>query len=120
MRCPFCSHPETKVLESRDTGDKLDTTRRRRECLSCAKRFTTYERIENIPLIVVKKDGAREQFDREKMRRGLVRSCEKRPISQDVIEKTVDEIEAELRQMDSTEVSSKDIGNLVMKKLKKL
>ena len=104
MICPFCSHTETKVIESRETGSKMENTRRRRECLKCSKRFTTYERVENVPLTVIKKDGTREQFDREKVRKGIIHSCEKRPITQEQIEKVIDEIELELRQMDAVEI----------------
>lgn len=120
MICPFCSHADTKVIESRETGANLESTRRRRECLKCSKRFTTYERIENVPIVVIKKEGTREQFDREKVRKGIMKSCEKRPITQDQIEKVVDEIESDLRQRDNVEIPSTEIGDLVMKKLRKL
>lgn len=120
MICPFCSHTDTKVIESRETGPKLENTRRRRECLGCSKRFTTYERIENVPLTVIKKDGTRVQFDREKLRRSIIIPCQKRPISQEQIDKMVDEIELDLRQRDNIEIPSKEIGDLVTKKLMKL
>ena len=119
MKCPFCSHAETKVLESRETGADMEHTRRRRECLKCEKRFTTYERVEQSPLIVIKKDGTREQFDRSKLRRAITIPCQKRAITQDQIEQMVDEIELELRQRDNAEIPSKDIGDLIMKKLKR-
>lgn len=115
MRCAFCDHPETKVTDKRD-GE--ETTRRRRQCLSCGKRFTTYERPE-VNIIVVKKDGRRERFDRQKLLNGVTRACEKRPVSREAIEKTVSEIEAELR-MYGTEIPSRTIGELVMEKLKTL
>ncbi|MEM3555549.1 MAG: transcriptional regulator NrdR [Candidatus Micrarchaeia archaeon] len=119
MRCPYCSSEKTRVIDSRDLGE-LEITRRRRECRKCKKRFTTYERVETIDLVVIKKDGRREKFDRGKLLAGVQKACEKRPISQERIEKLVEEIERELRNMDSLEVESKVIGELVMKKLKKL
>lgn len=118
MQCPYCSYPETKVIDTRES--ETSTTRRRRECLKCRKRFTTYERVELINLIVVKKDGRREQFNRKKLLTGVIKACEKRPIPIQKIEKIVDEIEIELRNKDSVEISSKEIGQLVMKKLEKL
>lgn len=114
-RCPYCSFDETRVVDKRDHED---STRRRRECLKCNKRFTTYERAE-VNLIVVKKDGTRERYDRNKLLTGIVKACEKRPISQETIEKIVDDIEAELRGY-GREASSRDIGELVMDKLKKI
>ncbi|MBN1157371.1 transcriptional regulator NrdR [Candidatus Woesearchaeota archaeon] len=119
MRCPFCNHEETKVTDKRETGFGT-TTRRRRECLKCRKRFTTYERIELINIRVIKKDGSREQFSREKIKNGIVRACEKRPISIDKIEKIVDFVEAEIRGENQKEISTAAIGNMVMKRLKKL
>lgn len=104
-------------METRDSGE---VTRRRRECPRCKKRFTSYERVENLDLIVIKKDGRREKFDREKLRRGLVKAAEKRPVSTDTIESIVGGIERELRNKTSTEVSSGTVGNLVLRKLKKL
>ncbi len=120
MKCPFCSHAETKVLDSRESEDDLN--RRRRECEKCGKRFTTYERIELPSLLVIKKDGNREQFDREKVRRGMLHACEKRPIAHEAIEKVAAEIEAEIRQKheDDHEVKSSEIGQAVMRKLKAL
>jgi transcriptional repressor NrdR len=118
MRCPYCSSDELKVLDKRTSDEK--SIWRRRECLKCGKRFTTYERVESVDLIVVKKDGRRERFDRNKLKSGILKSCEKRPITNEMIEKTVDEIEGELRGEDSIEIPSRRIGELVMKKLKKL
>ena len=119
MNCPFCGHTETKVLDKRETADGK-TTRRRRECLKCAKRFTTYERMEMGDLSVIKKDGRRELFDRNKVERGALRACEKRPVSREAIDRLVDETENEIRNRGSAEVPSKLIGDIVMKKLKRL
>lgn len=119
MKCPYCGSRDTEVVETRDSED-LETIRRRRECISCKKRFTTYERIENINLIVIKKDGKREQFDRDKLKRGIIRSCEKTKVSLEEIEKIVTEIERELRGSDSVEIESKKIGQLVATRLKTL
>ncbi len=117
MKCPYCFNEETQVIDSRETEDQA-AVRRRRECAKCEKRFTTYERIELLDLIVVKKDGSRQAFDRNKLIAGIRRACEKRPIPTEKIERAVDEIEQELRTMASNEVQSKLIGNLVMKKLR--
>jgi len=119
MKCPYCGSKDTEVVETRDSED-LETIRRRRECLSCRKRFTTYERIENVNLIVIKKDGRREQFDRDKLKRGIIRSCEKTKVSLETIEKIVTEIERELRSGESVEIESKKIGQIIATKLKKL
>lgn len=119
MKCPYCGITDTEVVETRDSED-LETIRRRRECGHCSKRFTTYERIENINLIVIKKDGRREQFDRDKLKRGIIRSCEKTKVPLDVIEQIVSDIEMELRGEAGVEVESKKIGNMVAAKLKKL
>ncbi|OGH05169.1 MAG: transcriptional regulator NrdR [Candidatus Levybacteria bacterium RBG_16_35_11] len=119
MKCPYCGSNETEVVETRDSED-LETIRRRRACLKCEKRFTTYERVENVTLVVIKKDGKREQFNREKLKNGIFRSCEKTTVSADKIEKIVTEIERELRGADSVEVESKKIGQLVAARLKKL
>lgn len=119
MKCPYCESQDTEVVETRESDD-FATTRRRRECTKCKKRFTTYERVENIPLLVIKKDGRREPFLREKLRTGIVKACEKRPVSIDLIESLVDEIERELRGKETTEISSKTIGNMVLRKLKKI
>ena len=118
MICPYCSSEDTKVVDKRSSDDK--TFRRRRECEKCRKRFTTYERIEIVPLTVIKRDGRRENFDRNKIRLGIMKACEKRPISQDKIEKVVDEIENELRSMDTVEIKSKIIGDMIIEKLKLL
>ena len=119
MKCPYCGSKETEVVETRDSDD-LETIRRRRACLKCEKRFTTYERVENINLVVIKKDGRREQFNRDKLKSGIIRSCEKTKVSLDRIEKIVVEIERELRGADSVEVESKKIGHMVAQRLKKL
>lgn len=118
MICPYCGGEDTRVIDKRASDDK--TFRRRRECEKCHKRFTTYERIEIVPLTVIKRDGRREDFDRNKIRIGIMKACEKRPISQEKIEKVVNEIENELLNMDTTEIKSKIIGNLVIEKLKDL
>ncbi|KYK24490.1 hypothetical protein AYK26_06625 [Euryarchaeota archaeon SM23-78] len=118
MRCPFCSNKDTRVVETRETGEEV--TRRRRECLSCKKRFTTYEKLENFNLRIIKKDGAREFFDKEKLRRGILKACEKRPVSNEDIDRVVDDIERVLRNKHAPEVKSSVIGDLVMKHLKKL
>ena len=119
MRCLFCGHTESKVIDSRAT-DEGATIRRRRECLECGKRFTTYEKIESIPIIVVKKDGTRESFDRDKIINGIVRACEKRPISLKDIESVVEEIETKLYNLLEKEVSTEKIGEMVMERLQKL
>lgn len=117
MKCPFCAFEESKVIDSRPT-DEGERIRRRRECMSCGKRFTTYEIIESVPVVVVKKDKSREVFDREKLFNGMMRACEKRPVSVEVIEKCIDEIEVELQNSLDREVTSVKIGELVMDKLK--
>ena len=119
MICPFCAHDATKVLDKRE-GDSGKVTRRRRECQKCGRRFTTFERAETLDLLIVKKDGKREIFDRGKLRGGIIKACEKRPVSAESIEKVIDEIEADLRKSGTSEVASKIIGELVTKKLKKL
>ena len=119
MRCPYCGFSETKVLDSRESEDS-DVTRRRRECEKCSKRFTTYERVEMIDLRVIKKNGNIEAFDRNKVLKGALKACEKRPIKIEKIEKLVDDIESELRKKETTEIPSKVIGELVMEKLKEL
>jgi len=119
MKCAYCGNEDTKVIDKRDTED-LGATRRRRECLKCSKRFTTYERVEEADIIVVKNDGSRERFERQKVINGLLKACEKRPISMDKIEKIADYVESELRKRDSIEVDSKSIGKIVMRRLKTL
>ena len=119
MKCPYCSHFDTAVLDSRDSED-LATIRRRRECLKCEKRFTTYERIEMIDLVIIKKDGSRQNFSREKLLNGIRKATEKRPVSTDDIERSVDAIERELRRKDNTDIPSRTLGEIVMRKLKML
>ena len=117
MKCPYCSYEESKVIDSRPT-DEGERIRRRRECLKCGKSFTTYEVIENVPLIVVKKDRSREAFDRGKLLRGLLRACEKRPVTLEQVEHMVDEIESQLQNSLEREVASTKIGEYAMEKLK--
>ena len=119
MTCPYCGSKEIEVIETRDSED-LSTIRRRRECLKCEKRFTTYERIENVDLVVIKKDGRREQFDRDKLKRGITQSSQKTKVSTEAIERIVTEIERELRAADSIEVESRKIGQMVAARLKKI
>ena len=119
MKCPFCLYSETKVTDKRDMPD-INLIRRRRECLKCGKRFTTYERIELVGLTVIKKDGRRESFNRDKLLAGVLKACEKRPIPRENIEKLVDEVMAELRNYDEREILSRAVGKLVMEKLKYL
>ncbi len=116
MRCPFCSSDNTRVIDSRPADDNT-SIRRRRMCDDCNKRFTTYEKVETIPLIVIKKDKAREQYDRSKIEGGLLRACHKRPVSVDQITRLVDDIEAEIFSSEEKEVESDRIGELVMMKL---
>ena len=118
MKCPFCGSIENQVLDSRDT-ENLEAIRRRRECLSCKKRFTSYERIESVNLVVIKKDGRQEEFSREKIKKGIVRATEKRPITDEEIEEMIDGIEFELKNYKTTEIPSAKIGSLVMKQLKR-
>ena len=119
MRCPFCGNGESKVIDSRPT-DEGEKIRRRRECVKCLKRFTTYEIIESVPLIVIKKDKSRQTFDRNKLLGGLIRACEKRPVSIDTLERAVDEIECSLQNSLDREVTSRKIGELAMEKLKSI
>ena len=119
MKCPFCGYEESRVVDSRPT-DEGERIRRRRECTRCLKRFTTYEVIESLPLIVVKKDKSRQTFDRNKLLSGLLRACEKRPVPLDVLEKAVDEIETNLQNSLDREVTSQKIGELAMDKLKSI
>ena len=119
MKCPFCGFEESKVIDSRPT-DEGEKIRRRRECISCGKRFTTYEIIESVPIIVVKKDKSRQAFDRVKLFNGMLRACEKRPVSLESIEHAVDEIESTLQNSLDREVTSVRIGELAMDKLKDL
>ena len=117
MKCPFCNYGESKVIDSSPT-DEGERIRRRRECLKCGKRFTTYEIIETLPIIVIKKDKSRETFDRNKLMRGLLRACEKRPVTVDALEKMVDDIESTLQNSLDREVPSSLIGTYAMEKLK--
>ncbi len=119
MKCPFCSFEESKVIDSRPTDDG-QRIRRRRECLQCTKRFTTYETIESLPIIVIKKDKSRESFNRDKLMTGLLRACEKRPVSIDTLDNMIDEIETIIQNSLDREVSSEKIGELVMEKLKEI
>lgn len=119
MKCPYCNYSESKVIDSRPT-DEGEKIRRRRECLKCSKRFTTYEIIENVPIVVIKKDKSRETFDRNKLLSGFLRACEKRPVSIDMLEKAVNEIEATLQNSLDREVSSQKIGTYAMEKLQEL
>ena len=119
MNCPFCAYEESKVIDSRPT-DEGQRIRRRRECLQCAKRFTTYEIIESLPIIVIKKDKSRESFNRDKLMTGLLRACEKRPVSIDQLDNMIDEIEVIIQNSLDREVSSEKIGELVMDKLKNI
>ncbi len=119
MKCPYCNNQDTEVVETRDSED-FSTTRRRRECIKCGKRFTTYERVESVPIIVMKKDGKKEQFSRDKLKVGILKACEKTTVGIEDIDKIVDEVERELRSLDSVEVESKKIGQLAANKLKKL
>jgi transcriptional repressor NrdR len=116
MKCPFCDYSGTKVLDSRSANENK-SIRRRRECEKCARRFTTFETVEETPLIVIKKDGSREEFSREKMLRGLIRACEKRPVSMERLEMIVSEVEMQLRNTAHAEVDSRDIGEIVMEQL---
>ena len=116
MKCPFCGHEEDKVVDSRASSDG-SSIRRRRECLGCGKRFTTNEHVEEQPLMIIKKDGRREPFDRHKLLGGLVKACEKRPVGMDALERLVDELERELSQQFEREAPSREIGERVMKKL---
>ena len=119
MKCPYCTFAENKVIDKRESEDGK-ITRRRRQCLKCSKRFTTFERVETLDILVVKKDGKRELFDRSKVRTGIVKACEKRPVSAQIIETIVDEVESDIRNLATTEVSSKKIGELIIKRLKKV
>lgn len=116
MQCPFCKYVDSRVVDSRST-DEGTTIRRRRECISCQRRFTTYETLEMTPLIVLKKNGQRERFEKQKVMNGIIRSCEKRSVPLEAISQLVDEIERELRDRTEGEVPSTEIGELVMKKL---
>ena len=119
MKCPYCDYPETKVVETRE-ADAGNITRRRRECLDCEKRFTTYERIAGLDLFIIKKDRRRESFDRQKLKLGIMKACEKRPIGQEEIDGIVDSIEQRLIGLESLEIPSNTVGEMVMDELKRL
>ena len=119
MKCPYCGFIESKVIDSRPT-EESNAIRRRRECLKCGKRFTTYEKLESIALVVIKKDQSRQQYDRDKVLKGIITACEKRPISLSQMEKIADDIESELYQSMDREIDSTTIGEKVMDKLKNL
>ena len=117
MRCPYCGYEDSKVVDSRP-ADEGSSIRRRRECLKCEKRFTTYETVESLPMVVIKKDGSRQSFDRSKILRGIQRSCEKRPVSAAEMERMTSEIEQDVQNALEREVSTNKIGEMVMEKLK--
>lgn len=119
MRCLYCGHMDSKVVDSRSAEDGT-AIRRRRECLNCGKRFTTYEKIESVPIIVIKKDKSRQSFDREKLQRGILNSCANRPVPLHAIDEMLDEIESEIHNSLAREISSQKIGEMVMEKLRKL
>lgn len=119
MHCPFCGHPEDKVVDSRELSDGSQV-RRRRECLGCARRFTTYERVEAAPALVIKRDGRREAYDRSKVMGGLLRACEKRPVSLRQLEEATETVESTLNRKDEREISSEEIGTVLMQRLREL
>ena len=119
MKCPYCSHLESKVVDSRPSDEGV-SIRRRRECLECHKRFTTYETMESLPLVVIKRDGSRQTFDKSKLLNGMIRACEKRPVSFETLENIAVEIEQNLQNKMEREISSVEIGEQVMKKLKEV
>lgn len=119
MKCIYCAYTDSKVIDSRAT-DESNSIRRRRECLRCGKRFTTYETIETSPLLVIKRDGSRQAFDPEKIKKGIIKACEKRPVSMAQIENLIAEVEKELSNSLSQEIKSSEIGELVMQKLKNI
>jgi transcriptional repressor NrdR len=119
MKCPFCGHTESKVVDSRES-EEAQAIRRRRECLACERRFTTYERVDEIPYMVIKKDGSRERFDRQKVLGGLLRACEKRPVSTNRLEEIVNEIEIQVADAPDREIPSKQVGEILMTRLKEL
>lgn len=117
MKCPFCGHPEDKVIDSRESKEG-ELIRRRRECLNCVRRFTTYERIDEIPYMVIKKDGRREKFDRQKVMTGLLKASEKRPISMGTLAALIDEVEGRLAETPDRELSTTEVGEMLMERLK--
>lgn len=119
MKCPYCGYNESKVVDSRSTEDDM-SIRRRRECLKCGKRYTTYEKVENVPILVIKKNMSREYFDRSKIVNGLIKACQKRPVSRSQIEGIADEVEKNINNEMLTEVKSEYIGEMIMENLKKI
>ncbi len=119
MYCIFCKNIDTEVIETRLSEDG-STIRRRRQCSKCEKRFTTYERVEELPILVIKRDGRRERFDREKLRKSIVLPCDKTTVNSEQIEKIINEVERSIKEKETTEIESKEIGNLVARKLKKI
>jgi len=119
MRCPYCGHAESKVIDSRESKKGI-SIRRRRECEACRRRFTTYEKVEEIPYMIVKKDGSRQMFDRQKLLKGLMKACEKRPIAMSKLEEIVEEIEARLQERPDKEMKASDVGQYVMDRLRDL
>ena len=119
MKCPYCGYKESKVVDSRP-AEEGSSIRRRRECLSCARRFTTYETVESLPIVVIKKDGSRQSFDRQKVLRGMIRACEKRPVALAELERIADEIEQELQNSMEREIRTEVIGEKVMERLRKV
>jgi transcriptional repressor NrdR len=119
MKCPFCGHIESKVIDSRESKKGI-SIRRRRECLSCARRFTTYEKIEEIPYMIVKKDGSRQLFDRQKLLRGMLKAVEKRPIAVNKLEEIIEEVESKLQERPEREMKAAEIGQLIMDRLRDL
>jgi len=119
VKCPFCNHPEDRVIDSRESEDGF-SVRRRRECMGCAKRFTTYEQMEKIPVMVIKKDNRREQFSKDKILKGLLHACEKRPISIDKLQEIVESVETKIQSDMKKEIASKEIGEMVMAELQKI
>ncbi|SFE21248.1 transcriptional repressor NrdR [Thermoanaerobacter thermohydrosulfuricus] len=117
MKCPYCGYPDSKVIDSRPTDDNT-SIRRRRECLKCGKRFTTYEKVEQLPILVIKKDNRREVYDRDKILKGMIKACEKRPVPIKVLEEITDEIDKRIINSMEREITSAEIGQMVMEKLK--
>ncbi len=119
MRCPYCAHPDSKVIDSRESKKGI-SIRRRRECESCRRRFTTYEKVEEIPYMVVKKDGTRQMFDRQKLLKGMMKACEKRPIALSRLEEIVEEVESRLQERPDKEMKASEVGQLIMDRLRDL
>ena len=119
MRCPYCTHPEDRVVDSRELAEGSQV-RRRRECLECGRRFTTYERVEEVPALVIKRDGRREPYDRRKVLGGLVRACEKRPVTSRELEEMADNVDSALNRKDDREIRSEEIGRILMQRLREL